>query len=280
MGQHLLLEYLRLTIERIRTRGDVESDMARVMGKRSKKFDLNFFKSLPERFHLMDVSTASGMMIRYASDYLDRLDPTTGEDISSSRAVFTLSSKKVLKIAKNTKGLAQNEAERSISEKSSSDSPIARVYESDPRGYWIVSDLVRPLKRGEETEFMSRTGVDWDEFVSDLSSTIKSGARAAGSKLREDAPEFTRSVYELADKPFSGGGNRQNRLNFGDLARIDHWGVTSGGRVVLLDYGFTEEVYEKEYKKPDSNSKKPPPSSKQDDATVKRQSPMDAPTGK
>jgi isocitrate dehydrogenase kinase/phosphatase len=34
----------------------------------------------------------------------------------------------------------------------------------------------------------------------------------------------------------------------GDVARYDHYGKTADGRVVLYDYGYTSDVWEKLYK--------------------------------
>ena len=33
----------------------------------------------------------------------------------------------------------------------------------------------------------------------------------------------------------------------GDVDRMDHWGITADNRLVLLDYGFTEDVRSKHY---------------------------------
>ena len=51
----------------------------------------------------------------------------------------------------------------------------------------------------------------------------------------------------------------------GDLKEIDHWGKTPDGRCVLLDYGFTQDVFKSHYSdddvgptvKHDQKTKKP-----------------------
>jgi hypothetical protein len=42
-------------------------------------------------------------------------------------------------------------------------------------------------------------------------------------------------------------GLRNTELLSGDLTLIDHWGKTPQQNVVLLDYGFTEDVYQRFY---------------------------------
>lgn len=61
----------------------------------------------------------------------------------SSRIVYALTSGKVLKIALNDKGLAQNEAEKIVSENPSTRYIGARVYESDSDNIWSVMEIAR-----------------------------------------------------------------------------------------------------------------------------------------
>jgi molecular chaperone DnaJ len=75
----------------------------------------------------------------------------------SSRAVFALDSKRVIKIAMNMKGIAQNGAELQLSH--DANAPIARIYRYDTDMWWLVSELVRPITSPEE--FKTLTGIPW-----------------------------------------------------------------------------------------------------------------------
>ena len=108
---------------------------------RSKTFELSTFKSLktlPRR-------------LKYAKDNLELLS-----DGGTSRIVFLLSSKKVLKISLlnlrdpkvNKKGIAQNEAE--VRNSQQIPNLVTKVFEYAPDYSWIISELVRPLKSKEE----------------------------------------------------------------------------------------------------------------------------------
>ena len=85
MGTNLLLEYIALLSEKIRSR-KVDDD---------SRFNMRTFQSLP------DYKSA----IAYADKYLQMLGR------GSSRATWLLNSRQVLKIALSSKGNAQNEAE-------------------------------------------------------------------------------------------------------------------------------------------------------------------------
>lgn len=215
----LLRDYVRQVIaEAIRTRKDIPYKW-----KGSTKFEWEKFKSLP----------AQEIMVAYAMNYLDTLGK------GSSRIAFALTSKKVLKVAMNPKGIAQNDAEMKIYTDPATEDMVAKIHDADEQNRWLVSDLVRPIK--SEAEFKSLSGVDWDEFKSDLESSISSLVREKGAQeISKDAAPFTKKVYKMAEKG-------KDRLKLGDLIEINHWGKTPDGRVVLLDYGFTEDVNIKHY---------------------------------
>lgn len=203
-----------MIVERIRTKKGAS-------GHFGTKFDLKKFKSLD----------GIQIMNSYAQQLLEKMGQ------GSSRAAYLLSSKYVLKIAINNKGLAQNEAEVDVFTNPKSKPVVAKVYASDDEFRWLISDLVNPLKNGDE--FTKLTGVDFEEFMDQLNRTIK------GGELPSDAPELLKATLATA---------RQNKLMFGDLEEPGHWGKTPDGRIVLLDYGFTGEVWEKHYT--DSNDRK------------------------
>ena len=230
MSQKLLREYLNLMIEKVRSKRKVKTRFGR------SKFDIKEFKSLP----------SIAIQQAYAMNYLEALGQ------GSSRIVFVLTPKKVLKIARNEKGIAQNAAELEVYTDPATREVAAKIYDTDGDGKWIIADLVRPIV--DPKEFTSLTNVPWENFVEDLTATISKTARISGAQLRQSAPKFTQQVVTMAEKG-------KNKLKLADLTVIDHWGKTSNGKVVILDYGFTEDVAEKHY----STSKKQQP---QDDAAV------------
>jgi len=242
MNHELLQEYLQLIVEKIRSKRKIKTRFG------GQNFDLKSFKSLPNE----------SIMQAYAMNYLEPLGQ------GSSRIAFILSSKKVLKIARNPKGIDQNKAEIQVYTEPATADVAAGIYDADDEGRWVISDLVKPIM--SVGEFKSLTGVDWQEFVQDLTASVSAFARKNKMTLPKNAHEFTKKVYGMAEKG-------SNRLKLGDLTVLDHWGKTPDGRVVILDYGFTEDVEAKHYvkNKPEAEIKK---------TAASGPSPEDVPTGR
>lgn len=204
----LLREYIEMVLEKIRSKRDVKS-------KFGTKFDLKVFKTF-DNIHIM---------LQYAQTFLDKL----GE--GSSRAAFLLNSRYVLKIATGDKGLAQNQAEVDTYTNSKSKAVVAKIMAADSSYNWLISDLVKPLN--DPKEFEQLTGTDWDEFQQSLFAALKH------NEMPSDPSEFELAAIVTA---------KQNKLVRADLTSIEHWGKTPDGRCVLLDYGYTQDVYQKHYK--------------------------------
>lgn len=218
MSERLLHEYLTLIIEKIKSKRGMK-------GPLGDHFDLNRFKKLDDL----------QPMLVYAGHFLDKL----GE--GSSRAAFLLSGKYVLKIALNKKGLAQNNAELEVFTNPKSKSIVAKIYASNDQQQWLIADLVKPVASVEEFEQMC--GVSWTVFSSQIVKGLKE------KDVPHEASKFVKTVLATA---------LENNLLPGDLAQtrsdsknaLGHWGKTPDGRLVLLDYGFTEKVASDHYMKP------------------------------
>jgi hypothetical protein len=219
MTPSLLREYVALVMEKIRTKKGQKG----IMGSR---FDLKKFKSL-DNYHAA---------LGYAQKFLDMLGQ------GSSRAAFMLSNKYVVKIALNEKGVGQNRAEVDVYTNPESKPVVAKVFDAHPDYIWVIAEAVRPLKSPQE--FEETTGVDWETFCEYVNDGIKD------QHLDKGAPKFIRAVVATALK---------NNLLRGDLAQqdfshtaekdvLDHYGKAGDGRIVLLDYGFTHEVWASHYR--------------------------------
>lgn len=213
-----------------------------------KKFRMNEFTKLvePQQMH------------KYAREHLRYL----GE--GSSRTVFLLSSRYVLKLAGLSskyipdraprdmgKGLGQNKAEIEISHSPIAKDLVAHTHQIDPGYKWIVADLVRPVSR---TEFRLMTGISSGDLLH-----IFSGVDII--RLLEENPDLNpddlyhedllnEHDHELATNPFVSKLARaaaELSLLPGDI-HVDHFGKTPDGRIVLFDYGFTQDVLAQHYR--------------------------------
>lgn len=205
-------------LEKIRTKKGQKG----IMGD---AFDMKKFKSIDNR------EAALG----YARKFLEMMGQ------GSSRAAYLLSGKYVVKVALNEKGIGQNRAEVDVYTNPESQPVVAKVFDAHSQYLWVIAEVVRPIKA--TNEFESLSGVDWETFCEYVNKGIK------GKHLDKGAPRFIRAVIQTALK---------NDLLKGDLAQqdfshaasedvLDHYGKTADGRIVLLDYGFTGEVWSSHY---------------------------------
>lgn len=214
---HLLRDTIRaLVSEAINRPGDPGK-------KKPERFEMNKFKALPK---LSD-------MIEYADMRLDVLG------LGTARTVFRLTGTRVLKLANNlTKGVGQNKAEVTVAANPVTAGIVTRIFEHDPKFRWVISEIVRPLN--SEQEFQELTAIPWEEFSDHIQ---PNGARYSYWEPEGEEKAFIDSVRVLV---------KDLKLEWGDVAVFKHWGKSPDGRVVLLDYGYTESVRDRHY----SNSTK------------------------
>lgn len=164
----------------------------------------------------------------------------------SSRTVFALDSKRALKLAKNHAGVAQNQAEMSVAT-DSHNGLVARIFEYDPKYKWVVSELVRPINNSEE--FRALTGISWSLFASLIYSfNWKEDVERLAKNFLEPGDDLAKIIQNpFLNNAMTALRSINDTLLEGDLARVSHWGKTPDQRVVLLDYGFTQEVADDYY---------------------------------
>jgi hypothetical protein len=243
----------------------------------------------------------------YVSQYFK---PDTFMGQGSSRLVYRLDSKKVLKLAHDQKkdigaGIEQNQLEAKIS--SQFPNVLSKVFRIHPKGYYLVSELVRPVKNWDE--ITNYFGIDIKNILvgESLPDKIKANIKQIISDglVEKKINYFTFSSLELEIMTFidnksflthyledwlrnrkmtvnseivnkiqyelnelihfertgESRGTKQlmktiqgkqiveisKILSYGDLLELDHWGKTADGKIVLLDYGFDENIAKQYY---------------------------------
>jgi hypothetical protein len=152
----------------------------------------------------------------------------------SSRIVYLTDENTVIKLAKNDKGIDQNKAEASIKIKS----PIInKIIKGDKNHIWLEVDY---LEKITPTEFEDMTSINFKDFGKVLSYDFKNDKESKSPKNFEEITQniFYKKVKEICKK---------FNLLPGDIKRISSWG-TKDKLPVLVDTGFTKEVYKKHYK--------------------------------
>jgi hypothetical protein len=174
--------------------------------------------------------------LRYCKEHLQPIAQGSG------RYVFGIDNETVLKLAKNRKGIAQNEAEYNIAN-DGYDQIVAEVFECDEDYLWI--EMERMNKCTPRT-FESATGIKFDIFADAL---MFEENRVRGRR-RMGIPSKPPEMDELYENEFFThvvDSMVGYDLMVGDLIRIGSWGINTSGDVKLIDAGFTEDVNKNHY---------------------------------
>lgn len=179
---------------------------------------------------------------KYCDEHLTKMISGSG------RIVYKIDNDKVLKLAKNTKGIAQNMTEIDLGGESYFDHLFAKVYESDPDGKWVEMQLASKLTTGKFKSIMGYSFEDYSKAIRNFDFQNVNIDRRFSQYEIEDAD----TIYE--DEFYSGVTElmANYRMPSGDLVRTNSYGVVSDGgsdKVVLVDFGLTQDVYDDHYKK-------------------------------
>lgn len=191
-------------------------------------WNMEEFKNLP--------STAA--KVRYAQQHLGKK-----LGAGSARIVFKIDDNTVMKLAKNKKGIAQNEVEADVSRIGYS--IIADVLDEEPNGLYIEMERAKKMKAAD---FKAATGYSFNDFKAALHyqslrrrpSRWGMPSKPAGYEAVDDSEFFHEVVGLMADFDMPAG----------DLMRPSSWGIVERGGTkvpVLVDYGFTQSVDDEFY---------------------------------
>lgn len=199
----------------------------------------------PESFsfdEFRDIPTYIGK-VRYAERNLQKIKSGSG------RTVYKVDDEKVLKVAKNEKGLAQNREEAEMHKQNNS--IIARVFEADVDDYWIEMELAKKLT---PNRFKELTGID----IKNLDKYFYYCRINDKGRYDKEIENFE-TTYEDNDFFFN---LKEFMFDYdyssGDFDRLSTYGeVNRDGKpaVVVVDFGLSNNVYNTYYKpKPKRNN--------------------------
>lgn len=170
----------------------------------------------------------------------------------SSRIVYKIDNEKVLKLAKNRKGLAQNAVEGANDYVMKNMDCLAKVYDIDPNFLWIEMQLARPAK---ESDFERICGYDF-EVVQFFLDYVQQYAKQGHFVPTYYMDIFKSDIFqnEIEDNIF--GSLRDYvwtyKVPVGDLQRLSSWGVVKDNgqeKLVVIDYGLNAKVLQQHYLK-------------------------------
>ena len=181
------------------------------------------------------ISSYAGKL-RYANSHLQKLASGSG------RTVYIIDETKVLKMAKNRKGVAQNEVEVDWGAQDMYGEIITKFYDHSDNFYWVEMDRA---ERISPKKFEQLVGVKFEDFCDYLDS------RANQPYQKKLDPELMAKIEEtefpnkVADFMLVFG------KGVGDLKRINSYGkIRRDGveKIVIVDFGLTDQVFNDFYK--------------------------------
>jgi predicted ABC-type ATPase len=173
----------------------------------------------------------------------------------SSRLVFDLKNNRVVKIARNNKGIEQNKLEASAGRDPQVERILASVWEFADDFSWVVADKVEPLEDGDGARAEKIVGISWNE----LRDLVNAGANRENAVTSVEGGETkTKKSVEKGTAGCLKGDSFLSSVDYfmtryegllpGDIAKLSSWGVTEQGCLVLLDYGITIKKFRELYK--------------------------------
>jgi hypothetical protein len=208
------------------------------------KFDDSNKKSInedyPKSFSMEEFNNIPSYRgkVKYANDRLKKLGA------GSSRVVFQIDNNKVLKLAKNGKGLAQNEVETDgYFGQMDITANIIDYDDKHDMPYWVEMELAIPINRNKK-KLEHLLGLSLEELESFL---IANNPNSRGPSYRSYKISQERMdelwEHEYASQLVDLVGNID--MEVGDLVRPSSWGIVNRGgkdEPVLIDFGFTNNV--------------------------------------
>ena len=178
--------------------------------------------------------------VRYCEARLQRIAS------GSSRIVYQVDNEKVLKLAKNQKGIAQNQVEYRLGTEPYY-TCFAEIYEYDEQGLWIEMEFCKKVKK---SDFKAIYGVPF-EVLCCMIYDQANNFRNVGWKINpfSDYENIVQKVWDgeendlqmlfMSIQEYIGG---EMLSGVGDLCRPSSWGINSEGYFTLIDYGLDDDV--------------------------------------
>lgn len=199
----------------------LREEVSKLVEDYPESFDMELFKELD----------SFKKRVHYAKEELPKIAA------GSSRTVFKIDDEKVLKLAHNMKGIAQNETEVEHYEDPVTNDIFAKVYNYDEKYKWIEMQLAKKMKKAD---FERIVGVNMEDFFDFVRGKGHPGKAIMDKEKKEELweNEFARDVVD-----YIGNFN----VPPDDLTRKNSYGIVEDNgeeRVVIIDYGLSSNVYE------------------------------------
>ena len=167
----------------------------------------------------------------------------------SSRNVWALDKNTVIKMAKNQKGIAQNLVELRVFEKSPD--RVAKIKWYHPKGYYLIVERCSSLDRFLDDKEVNFNADDFSKYVDincnkkytveNVENIVKDFVRRTKDEAKYKPAIFKKLAKEIKELATFIWKNKIHDIY------DDQLGVNKAGKIILLDYGMDQEVWEKYY---------------------------------
>lgn len=195
----------------------------------------------PQEFNLDHLKQLSSLP--QALGYVERTLGHARIGQGQGRNVYRLSQGRVLKVARNSGGAGQNEAEATVCKSDATSDIFPAIFDLGQNGTWMIAEEAQPMT---QTVFGELTGVPWNEFVFAVGGAFPKSLR---NPTKGELVQFQQAFDKhYANKFFRRVINLMKDCKYepGDIAKLDSWGVVRN-RPVIIDSGFTEAVHHAHY---------------------------------
>jgi len=190
--------------------------------------------------NLNNIKSFKGKM-DFANQNLEKIGSGSG------RVVYSIDDKSVLKLAKNPKGIAQNEVEISLGKDDYyAKGTVADVFDNADDNSWLIAEKA---KKVGEKRIKQLTGIpslnQMYYFLKNYETQNKGGRKIFGlSQELEDffwENEFSRDIIDFMSNYNQPSGDLGKTSSYGEVVRNNQ------PTIVLVDYGLSDEVYSSHY---------------------------------
>jgi len=176
---------------------------------------------------------------KYCAERLQRISSGSG------RIVYKIDDEKVIKLAKNLKGIAQNETESDQYIQTNYSEVVAKCYDwDDANNFWLEMELARKMNANDFKRIVGYPLNGENSIEAWLTKVVDKTSRYRISpEVMEvlNESEFTYALHDLV-----GSYSMQK----GDFFKLNSWGkVLRDGKeaAVLIDFGLSENVWKEYY---------------------------------
>jgi hypothetical protein len=192
-------------------------------------------------FEEFDTIPSYGGKIKYATQHLQRMAS------GSSRVIFKIDDEKVLKVAKNIKGLAQNNTEQDYTIQQWYGDIVAKVFKigdtiKDEGPFYLEMELAKKINPNRFKQLLGFSLQDLDlhfKHLAFLHKKSKYDVKISPEQIEYfNNQEFVQQLWDMIqnfDMTFPGDFTRAN--TYGEVLRN---GVPT---IVLIDFGLSNQVW-------------------------------------